>query len=309
MVREGNGADSMTTTVLIILAITLFLLSCASLVLRRSLADSTAGNRLGESIAFLSSSSTDSQTPDQTASAPNRQTTNPLARPLRYAPWALGLMATLSVVLLTSFPNIISISIGFVVALILTQLESAWYEWRISRIEVQLIDLLDMMIPMLRSGAGVSTALATAAESTGSPLREQIDWCVQRIQFGDSGSVVFQRLSQRIPIDVIELFATTMSVHWETGGSLAPVLVSVTRVARDRQEVARRIRSNIAQSQFSTLAVLLLIYFVALVLWLDRPEPMEEFASSEIGSAAIAATILLQAIGIVWMNAISKPKT
>ena len=299
----------MTTTVLIILAFTLFALSCATLLLRRSLADSAAGNRLEESIAFLSQSNTDSQPREQTTTKPNRQTANPLSRPLRFAPWALGLMATLSVVLITSFPNIISISIGFVVALILAQLESSWYEWRISRIERQLIDLLDMMIPMLRSGAGVSTALATAAESTGSPLREQIDWCVQRIQFGDSGSAVFQRLSQRIPIDVIELFATTMSVHWETGGSLAPVLASVTRVARDRQEVARRIRSNIAQSQFSTLAVLLLIYFVALVLWLDRPEPMEEFASSEIGSAAIAATILLQAIGIVWMNAISKPKT
>ncbi len=309
MVREGNGAESMTTTVLIILAITLFGLSCATLVLRRSLADSAAGNRLGESIAFLSSSNTESQAREQTTTKPNRQTTNPLSRPLRYAPWALGFAASLTLVLLTSFPNTISISIGFVVALILAQLESTWYEWRISRIERQLIDLLDMMIPMLRSGAGVSTALATAAESTGSPLREQIDWCVQRIQFGDAGSVVFQRLSQRIPIDVMELFATTMSVHWETGGSLAPVLASLTRVARDRQEVARRIRSNIAQSQFSTIAVLLLIYFVALVLWLDRPQPMEEFVTNSIGSAAIAATIVLQAIGIVWMNAISKPKT
>ena len=299
----------MTTTVLIILAITLFALSCATLVLRRSLADSTAGNRLGESIAFLSPSTTDSQTSAQTTTKPNRQTINPLSRPLRYAPWGLGFLSSLTLILLTSFPNTISISVGFVVALILAQLESTWYEWRISRIERQLIDLLDMMIPMLRSGAGVSTALATAAESTGSPLREQIDWCVQRIQFGDSGSVVFQRLSQRIPIDVMELFATTMSVHWETGGSLAPVLASVTRVARDRQEVARRIRSNIAQSQFSTIAVLLLIYFVALVLWLDRPEPMEEFVSNSIGSAAIAATIVLQAIGITWMNAISKPKT
>ena len=158
----------MTTTVLIILAVTLFVLSCASLVLRRSVADSTAGNRLGESIAFLSPSSTDSQTSDQTATTPNRQTTNPLARPLRYAPWALGFVASLTLVLLTSFPNTISISIGFVVALILAQLESTWYEWRISRIERQLIDLLDMMIPMLRSGAGVSTALATAKEATGS---------------------------------------------------------------------------------------------------------------------------------------------
>ena len=299
----------MIPTSLMILAVTVFSLSCATFLLRRSLAGSTAGNRLEDSIAFLSPSNTNSQPRERTPTETNRKTMNPLSRPLRYSPWALGLVISLALALLSPIPGTISIAIGFVVALISAQIETAWHEWRISRIERQLIDLLDMMIPMLRSGAGVSTALATASETSGSPLREQIDWCVQRIQLGDSGSVVFQKLSERIPIDVMELFATTMSVHWETGGSLAPVLASVTRVARDRQEVARRIRSNIAQSQFSTIAVLLLIYFVALVLWLDRPEPMEEFVSSSIGSAGIAVTIILQAFGIVWMNAISKPKT
>lgn len=299
----------MTPLVMIVLAGTLLALSLAGVALRRSLAGSTAGNRLGDSIASLAPRKTEPVTQVRVEPQANRRTMNPLARPFRYAPWALGAVVSLTLILLTDIPQTISIAVGLVIALIFTQLESALHAYRISRIERQLIDLLDMMIPMLRSGAGVSTALSTASESIASPLREQVDWCVQRIQFGDSGSLVFLRLAERIPIDVMELFATTMSVHWETGGTLAPVLSSVTRVARDRQEVARRIRSNIAQSQFSTIAVLLLIYFVALVLWLDRPEPMEEFAGSSIGSAAIATTIILQAIGIVWMNSISKPKT
>ncbi len=295
-------------TTLIILAVTMFVLSGATLVLRRSLAGSTAGNRLGDSIALLSPE-TSSSSGASTANETHRQIIQPLSRPLRYVPLVLGVAVALALALSTSIPSTILIAVGFVVALLFSQLETAWQAWRTSRVERQLIDLLDMMIPMLRSGAGASTALATASEVTASPLREQIDWCVQRIQLGDSGSIVFQTLAKRMPIDAMELFATTMSVHWETGGALAPVLASVARVARDRQEVARRIRSNIAQSQFSTIAVLLLIYFVALVLWLDRPEIMREFASSSFGSAAIATTIILQAVGIVWMNSISKPRT
>jgi tight adherence protein B len=293
---------------LITLAVTMFVLSGATLVFRRSLAGSTAGNRLGESIALLSPSTARSQPDEPTTTTAHAHINQPLSRPLRYVPWMLGVLASLNLSLLTSIPTTISVAIGFVIALIFSQLETSWQAWRISRVERQLIDLLDMMIPMLRSGAGASTALTTASEVIASPLREQIDWCVQRIQFGDSGSIVFQILARRMPIDAMELFATTMSVHWETGGSLAPVLASVSRVARDRQEVARRIRSNIAQSQFSTIAVLLLIYFVALVLWLDRPEIMNKFANSAFGSAAIATTIVLQAVGIVWMNSISKPK-
>ncbi|TWU31132.1 type II secretion system F family protein [Novipirellula artificiosorum] len=294
--------------VLLILAVTLFVLAGATLALRRSLAGASAGNRLGDSIALLSPTNVASQVEASSARADRRQIIQPLSRPLRFLPYMVGALISLTLGLLTSIPISIVVAIGMVIALLLAQLESGWHAWRLSRIERQLIDLLDMMIPMLRSGAGASAALAAASEVTASPLRDQINWCVRRIQLGDSGSSVFRELSRRMPIDVMELFATTMSVHWETGGSLAPVLASVGRVARDRQEVARRIRSNIAQSQFSTIAVLLLIYFVALVLWLDRPDVMKEFASSSLGSAAIAATIVLQAVGIVWMNAISRPK-
>lgn len=296
-------------TVLVILAVTLFVLAGATLVLRRSLATSIAGNRVGESIALLSPAGVSTRAEPHSVGAERRQIIRPLSRPLRYVAFVVGILISLTLGLLTTIPIAISAAIGLVVALLLSQLEVAWHAWRLSRVERQLIDLLDMMIPMLRSGAGASAALAAASAVTASPLREQIDWSVRRIQLGDSGSSVFQALAMRMPIDAMELFATTMSVHWETGGSLAPVLASVARVARDRQEVARRIRSNIAQSQFSTVVVLLLIYFVALVLWLDRPDVMEQFATSSLGSAAIAATIAMQAVGIVWMNAISKPKT
>lgn len=297
-------------TTFVILGVTLFAFAAAVYALRRTLAVASASDRLGESIAMLSPVTAAVEATDRgdAGSVSQRSLLQPLSRPLRWVPVATGCVLAISLWLLTGIPVSIVASIGLVVGLLLAQLEKAWHTWRISRIERQLIDVLDMMIPMLRSGAGASAALASASEVTASPLRDQIHWCVRRIQLGDSGSTVFQALSRRIPIDAMELFGTTMSVHWETGGSLAPVLASVARVARDRQEVARRIRSNIAQSQFSTIAVLLLIYFVALVLWLDRPDVMQEFASSSIGSAAIATTIVLQAVGIVWMNAISRPK-
>ena len=295
-------------TFLLPIAVTLFALAGLAFAMRRSMAVSAAGDRLSQSLNLLAPSPRVNTLVGETERAVDtRRTIRPLARPFRWLPPAIGIAVVISLVTLTAIPFSIVVAIGLVVGLLLMQVEGFWHAWRLSRVERQLIDLLDMMVPMLRSGAGASAALAAASEVTAAPLRGQIEWCVRRIQLGDSGREVFQTLSRRMPIDVLELFATTMSVHWETGGSLAPVLVSVARVARDRQEVARRIRSNIAQSQLSTVAVLALIYFVALVLWLDRPDVMKEFATSSIGSAAIAATIILQAVGIVWMNAISKP--
>ena len=80
------------------------------------------------------------------------------------------------------------------------------------------------------------------------------------------------------------------------------------RTIRDRIEIARRIRSNSAQSEVSTLAVFLLTYFIAVLVWRGNPEQMREFLATTIGQWAVAGTILLQAVGLVWMSLISRMK-
>ena len=107
------------------------------------------------------------------------------------------------------------------------------------------------------------------------PLRPQLEEVVGRIRFGDDPRTVYHGLTERVPLETFLLFASALSVQSETGGSLAPTLASVGRTIRDRIEIARRIRSNSAQSEVSTLAVMLLTYFIALVVWRTNPEQME----------------------------------
>ena len=59
----------------------------------------------------------------------------------------------------------------------------------------------------------------------------------------------YRGLTKRVPLETFLLFTSALTVHWETGGSLAPTLASVGRTIRDRIEIARRIRSNSAQSR------------------------------------------------------------
>ena len=179
---------------------------------------------------------------------------------------------------------------------------------RTARIETQLADAIDLMVAALRAGAGVADALENAMRESRSPLRPQLEEVVGRIRFGDDPRTVYHGLTQRVPLETFLLFASALSVQAETGGSLAPTLASVGRTIRDRIEIARRIRSNSAQSEVSTLAVFVLTYFIALVVWRGNPEQMHEFLATTIGQWAVAATILLQAVGLVWMSVISRMK-
>jgi tight adherence protein B len=233
---------------------------------------------------------------------------SPLSRPLRWLPWAMTLPAGLVLYFVVGMPWPYCVSLAVIAGLLGSQLEGFLAVRKAARLETQLADAVDIMVGALGAGAGVAGALEAAIEETQNPLRGQLEEVLGRIRFGDQPQAVFKNLSERIPLETFLLFASTLAVHWEVGGSLAPTLATVGRTVRDRIDISRRIRSNTAQSQISTLMMLGLTYFIALVVYSNGPEQMKEFLSTSIGSFFAAGSMLLQAVGIVWMSYISRMK-
>ncbi len=226
----------------------------------------------------------------------------------RFLPWLLAAAAALSIHFVVGWSYPLVIAAGLIAGLLGGQLE-AWYATRrAARIELQLADAIDLMIGAVSAGAGVSAALAGALRESHAPLREQLEDVSGRIRLGDDPQAALLGLAARVPLETFQLFASALSVHWETGGNLAPTLANVGRTIRDRVEIARRIQSNIAQSQLSTVAVLGVTYFLALVVWRSNPDQTALFVNSTIGQWMVAGTALLQAVGIVWMAAMSRPR-
>jgi len=236
----------------------------------------------------------------------------PLAHPFlvrrRWAPWALGLLAAAILHFAAGLTLPFVLAVGLVVSLLGGRWEAFLAAGRTARIETQLADAIDLMVAALRAGAGVADALENALVESRSPLRPQLEEIVGRIRYGDNPRTVYHGLAQRVPLETFLLFASALSVQAETGGSLAPTLASVGRTIRDRIEIARRVRSNSAQSEASTVAVLALTYFIALIVWRANPPQMDEFLATQIGQWAVAGTIFLQAVGLVWMSLISRMK-
>lgn len=231
-----------------------------------------------------------------------------LSRRWIWAPWIVGALAAFSVWALSGWPVQYVLAIGAVVSLLLSQLESLLHSRHIAKLERQLADSIDIMVGAVSAGAAVGPAIDAATGETDRPLKPYLEELSGRIRLGDDPASVFRSLADRVPLETFLLFSSSLAVHYEVGGRLAPTLATVGRTIRDRIEVTRRIQSNIAQSQFSTFAILGLIYLIAVIVWRNGPEPMREFVTSTVGSWFIAGSIIMQAVGIAWMNFISKPK-
>lgn len=225
-----------------------------------------------------------------------------------WLPWvsAVGLAALIYWGL--GWPPIFALTLGLIAGLLGGQLEQMRVGKVTFRIEQQLSDAIDMMVAALQAGAGTMSALENAVQEARRPLRPQLEEVLGRIRYGDDPQAVLRALESRVPLEVFRLFVSALSVHWETGGSLAPTLATVGRVVRDRIEVNRRIRTLTTQGRASIVAILLLSYVLALIMWRNDPERMEQFLATNLGQALIAGAMLLQAVGIVWSAVLSRMK-
>ena len=199
------------------------------------------------------------------------ESTRSIFRRQRYLTWIVGLLAASIVYFVLGWAIVFAVSVGIIAALLARQAESLWTIRQTARIELQLADAIDLMIGALGAGAGVMVALENAVRESPKPLRGPLEEMVARIRLGDAPQTAFAGLHQRVPLETFLLFSSALAVQWETGGSLAPTLATVGRTIRDRVELSRRIRSNTVQSQLSTIAVLGVTYFLALVFWRSNP--------------------------------------
>ncbi|TWT94715.1 type II secretion system F family protein [Stieleria varia] len=231
-----------------------------------------------------------------------------LTRRWIWLPWAIGAIIALVVAIVLRWPLQYVLAIGAVISLLLNQFESFLHTRHIAKLERQLADAIDIMVGAVSAGSALGPAMDAATLETDRPLKPYLQEISGRIRFGDDPASVFRSLADRVPLETFLLFSSSLAVHFEVGGRLAPTLATVGRTIRDRIEITRRIQSNIAQSQFSTFAILGLIYLIAVIVWRNGPEPMVQFVTSTVGSWFIAGSIIMQAVGIAWMNFISKPK-
>lgn len=178
-----------------------------------------------------------------------------------------------------------------------------------SRVDHDLATVIDLMVSGLRGGSSPLDALDLALNESRAPLRGVLEHVSSRLRLGDQPRAVFGQLSRRLPLDSVRLFAFVLNVNWDAGGSLASALASIGARVRDAREVIRRVRTQAAESRFSVVAVLVITYALAGLMYYANPARTSAFFASSFGVWATAAAVVLQGIGLVWMMRLTRVVT
>lgn len=223
-------------------------------------------------------------------------------------PWVVALAIGATLLLVVKIPLVYCASITVIVGVIGFLIEG-WNAARAAlKLETQLANGIDLMVAALSAGAGVSDAIESAAREVGNPLKAELNEVLGRIRYGEKPSRVFEDMAIRIPLENVRLFAFTMAVHGEVGGSLSPTLSTVGKSIRDRIEIGRRVRAQSTQAQASVIGIVCITYFLGLLMWRTNPTSFEEFLRNPIGANILAGAMVLQAVGLLWITRLSQMK-
>jgi tight adherence protein B len=232
----------------------------------------------------------------------------PFATRWSWIPWMIIVPIGVLVAWYWQWPWNIAIGAIFVLSLIGMEIDAWIYQWRVSRIESQLADAIDVLVASVGAGSSLQASLSQASENTPMPLRGELTEMVARLRLGDSPPDVFDLLRQRVPSETFRLFSTTLTVNWQVGGALAETLAAIGSTIRDRLAIARQLRTLSTQGALTTVTVLAVVWFMAAMMWQADPPRFTSFLFSVVGSWLTAASLFLQGVGVALVSRISRPK-
>lgn len=224
----------------------------------------------------------------------------------RWASPVVGGVVTIGLWVFASLPIEVAAAFGVLTAVLAWLAEEMIAGARATRIETQLSQAIDLLVASLRAGSAIVAAFDATLQDARPPLRQYLQEVAGRVRLGDDPREVIMALADEVPLETFRLFAMSLAIHWEVGGSLASTLATVGRTIRDRIELDRRVRAQGVEAHASVAAVLGITYILAYLMWQASPERMEAFVRSGLGTELVALVVGLQAVGLLWMSRVSR---
>ena len=101
----------------------------------------------------------------------------------------------------------------------------------------QLPDALDLVARALRAGHAFTVGMKMVGDEFPDPIGPEFSRAVEEISFGIDVGEALANLSTRIECVDLRFFVTSLIVQRETGGNLAEILESISRLIRQRFEL------------------------------------------------------------------------
>lgn len=172
---------------------------------------------------------------------------------------------------------------------------------RITTIEEQLPDTLELMARAMRAGHAFASAMQMVADEMPQPIAGEFRIAFDEVNFGIPQQDALKNLALRVPSTDLRYFVVAVLIQRETGGNLAELLASIAALIRSRLKFLRSIRVLTAEGRLSAWILILLPFALAMAINAVSPGFLAVLWKDPRGLQMVGVALVLMIVGVLWM--------
>lgn len=122
---------------------------------------------------------------------------------------------------------------------------------RLSMIEEQLPDAVELMVRSLRVGHPFSSAISIVSKEIKDPLATEFGIIADESAYGRDVGEALKHMAERLDMQDLRFLAVAVTIQQTSGGNLAEILEGLAKVIRARFRLFRRVKAITAEAQWS----------------------------------------------------------
>jgi tight adherence protein B len=122
---------------------------------------------------------------------------------------------------------------------------------RLSMIEEQLPDAVELMVRSLRVGHPFSSAISIVSKEIKDPLASEFGVIADESAYGRDIGEALKQMAERLDMQDLRFLAVAVTIQQQSGGNLAEILAGLAQVIRARFRLFRRVKAITAEAQWS----------------------------------------------------------
>lgn len=179
---------------------------------------------------------------------------------------------------------------------------------RLSRIEEQLPEAIDMMVNSLRVGHSFTESVRVVSEDMKPPIAREFEITFADISYSSDMRRALMGMLQRVPSNDMMLLVVSVLVQRDTGGNITEVMVHISKMLRERFKFERRIKTVSASGRLGGRILALLPLAMFGVLNFMSPDYIAYLTETATGRNMMTVSGILVILSLIWLHRIQKIK-
>lgn len=175
---------------------------------------------------------------------------------------------------------------------------------RLSKLDEQLPEVLELMSRALRAGHALPSALQMVSTEGVEPIANEFRITHEEINYGVAAHDALLNMAARVPTTDMRYFVVAVLLQRDTGGNLSELLDNLSKLMRDRFKLLGRIRVLSAEGKLSGYILFGLPFVTAGMINLVNPDFMKVLWTDPIGPKLLTGAFVMMTLGGLWMRKI-----